>query len=702
MPNLSLDQLAALAANGAKDREIAATLGRPMTPDERAAVDRARLLARIKRKTRGPTSTADRVAKHQALHSLVDWRECEDPARRKRLEADPEAWLRWYLAATYRRPFETPHHAIIEGAVKASRTGGRFVVAAERGIGKSSLLWGLVLMFAITGEHPFPALLPWDEKAKKRAFRFWRSALCGNDRLGADYPEICAPFRHSKGVFQRLLSAVWKGGPNDGEMTGAGLAIGEGLIVLPDNRGCIGGATINGNPRGPNHPLPDGRVLRPTLILLDDVQDRQVARSPAQIEDTITIIDADVAAMNEAGTTLPILMSGTCIERDDVMAHYLESDNWDAARIPCVESWPDGWNDGEGPTAKLWQTWYGYYQDGKGATTFYRRNRAAMTTGMVLTAPSAFKKQKHIPDPFCGAMLAWHKLGPEAFASEKQQAPLKRGVTLYNLTARAICERTTDRQPGAVPEWVRLRVGATDINPSYGLTWTLLGFGPDQTSAVLGYGIHPMTIPSGATEAEQARAIYDALAAHGRTLAALPCRPETWFIDAGGAQFDIALRFALESGRLGCVQAIPATGRGARNYRPYGKGIIGKPREQCHMASDARGRKWVAWNADYWKEVAQKAWTGTAGAPGTCSLPAGHHRDFADQICREQLAAKAEMAGAMRWEWHTQPGRHDYGDCMAMCYMGAAWQGVGTSGAEPPRERPKARVVIYRPSERRP
>jgi len=164
-------------------------------------------------------------------------------------------------------------------------------------------------------------------------------------------------------------------------------------------------------------------------------------------------------------------------------------------------------------------------------------------------------------------------------------------------------------------------------------------------------------------------------------------------VDAGGSAFDVVLRFCAESIRACGLQATPATGRGARNYKPWGKSIIGKPREQCHMASDVRGRKWVAWHADYWREQAQKAWTGSAGAPGSCSLPAGHHTEFGEQICREQLAGKGEIGGAMQWVWHTQPGRHDYGDCMAMVFMGAAWGGIGTGGGETRRPR-KVAVII--------
>jgi hypothetical protein len=260
-------------------------------------------------------------------------------------------------------------------------------------------------------------------------------------------------------------------------------------------------------------------------------------------------------------------------------------------------------------------------------------------------------------------------------------------VTLYNLNADIICSRVSDLQPGQVPAWSRLRVAATDINWSYGLSWGILAFGQDQTGAVLGYGVHEMSVQPGATEAETARAIYEALVVHGRYLASLACRPEVWMIDASGTPFDTVLRFCSESIRLCGIQATPATGRGWKHYRPYGKSVVGKPREQCHLTIDLKGRKWISWHSDYWKEQAQKAWTGSVGAPGACSLPAGNHREFADQICREQLAGKSMVGPQMVWNFHTQPGPHDYGDVMGMAYMGAAWAGIGTQGVVMARPR---------------
>jgi len=327
MPDIPQDKLAALASTGATNREIEAALGRRMTAPEREAVDRARLARRVRRATRGPTTASERMHARTARHSLVEWRECENPARRKRLEADRPAWLRHYFPAVFSRPFESPHLTIIEGSTEAITTGGRFAVAAERGIGKSVIEWGLALTDVFTNASEFPAYVPWQASAVKRAFRFWKTALCFNPLLLADYPEFCAPFALSRGVAQRLAGTVWQGGPNDGKPTGAALAVTDGMIILPDSRGAIGSATINGNPRGLNHPTADGRVMRPTSAILDDVQDRDVAKSERMVQDTIAIIDGDVAGMGEAGKKLPMLMTGNCIATGDVMAHYLAADN---------------------------------------------------------------------------------------------------------------------------------------------------------------------------------------------------------------------------------------------------------------------------------------------------------------------------------------------------------------------------------------
>jgi len=47
------------------------------------------------------------------------------------------------------------------------------------------------------------------------------------------------------------------------------------------------------------------------------------------------------------------------------------------------------------------------------------------------------------------------------------------------------------------------------------------------------------------------------------------------------------------------------------------------------------------------------------------------------------------LSGKTEWKWK-ENNPHDYGDCMAMAYMGASMAGIGTGGyVEPARGRKK-------------
>jgi hypothetical protein len=644
-------------------------------------------LAQAVKRQRGPIHDSDKHTTATAERSKVDRVPCADPARRKRLEADPVKWLKHYLAATFTRPFETPHLQIIDGTMQAHATGGRFCVAAERGVGKSTVLWGLVLYLALSGQQRYPICVPWADKALKRAFRFWKMALCFNDALGADYPEVCAPFRHARGVAQRVATTRWRDTDNT---TGAQLTVGEGIIVLPDRLGCIGGSTINGNVRGLNHPQDDGTVIRPTLVLLDDVQDRGTAKSAMQVADTCDVIDGDVAGVGEAGSQVPMLMSGNCIVPDDVMAHYLASREWHGLRVPCVLTWPDGWEDDKSECRKLWREWYDRLTGNDGAAQFYRKNRKRMVAGMKLSAPAAFRRAEKTRDPLLGAMRAYHKMGHDAFMAERQQDPQRRAHSVYLLTPEIVQSRAQDRGPGVVPDWAQIVVAATDINPSYALTTAVVAFGANQVAAVLWYGLHKMTVAKETTEIEKRRIIYEHLAAHGRELAGLPCRPGSWFIDGGGSPEGCVIQFAFNAPQICGLTAACCFGRNAQQFRPVTKATYRvRQGEQYQHVSERRDRQWIIYNADYWREISQRGWTGEPGAPGSCSLPKGNHADFAYQCTREPLEKKGPgLRGNLEWAYHKTNDVHDYGDCMHMAYMGAAVAGIGTGGqVEAPRSR---------------
>ena len=209
-------------------------------------------------------------------------------------------------------------------------------------------------------------------------------------------------------------------------------------------------------------------------------------------------------------------------------------------------------------------------------------------------------------------------------------------------------------------------------------------------------GLYKVEIHGNKPTPEREAELYAALSAHGKQLGALPMKIDHWAIDAGGTNFDTTIRFCYNSTKICGVSALPFTGRGTKFYKPNGKTAVKKSaREECHLCLDVKKGvhiQWVAWHTDYWREIAQRAWLGEIGAPCSCSLYNGDHAEFAAQIILERLMGKAEVGGDMVWNWHTQPGPHDYGDCMSQGYAMAAYAGIGTSGRIVRRKQNRRRV----------
>jgi hypothetical protein len=283
----------------------------------------------------------------------------------------------------------------------------------------------------------------------------------------------------------------------------------------------------------------------------------------------------------------------------------------------------------------------------------------------------------------------------EQFWAEYQNEPRKAGVTVYELSADAIMAHATDRKAGVVPADVVQVVAGVDVNPSYGLTWGVVGF-TRLMAHVIDYGRHNLSVPKDMPEIESARIIHEGLVATFRLIAARGYQLNMIAFDVRGWNYEAAYNLSAVATRLAGVSTVGVMGFGARQYRPNYKGG-GRRGNNWHVVIDPKRRQYIACNADFWKEIAQKAWCAPADAPGSCTLPVGNHREFAEQICREPLLSKTETPLGVRWEYASLPGPHDMGDVMQMCYLGADVCGIGTGGARsmPPRRYMETRKAKY-------
>ena len=645
-------------------------------------------------------SVADRVARHRRHGRMIERRKPESITRRKRLEGDPEKWLVHYCGKTmFPYPFSHGHKAIISETIAAAKTGTGAAVAAPRGEGKTTVLRGVTVYLVSKKIVRFPVLVGWKHSDAKAAIRLWLRMLTDSAEFRADYPEFTQPFEHSTHA-TALKNLTWK----DTETgCGAMLDTADKLITLPDSLGAIAARSAQGDSKGLNVVLPDGTVLRPDFVIFDDAQDADRADNPTAVTDTVDVLENVFLGMAGPQRRLTAAAACTVEAENDVSEHWLNRPGWRSLRVSRIEEWPGGgaggdWPDPDCAAAKLWAAWNDIRLDAGDAEAieFYTEHKAALTDGMRVSWEERYDRERHDPDAMYAAMWDRYNLGADVFARGQQNRPIKKGVTLYALNANVILSRNNGAAVGAVPDWAFRVVATTDVNPSYALTTVVVAFGKDQRAAVLWYGLHQMDPPTRMemTDAEKRLIIYEALAKHSAPLAALPCRPNLWMIDGGGSPAETVIDFAANAPQICGIETVCVFGRAASVYRPTGKHKI-ITGEEHHRVMQSSTKQWVIFNADHWKENAQRSWTGSPGAPGSCSLPIGKHDDFAAQICREPLLGKGEVGGRMRWEWGHLPGPHDYGDCMAMAFMGAAACGIGTAGVVQQQNQQQRRKVRH-------
>jgi hypothetical protein len=166
--------------------------------------------------------------------------------------ADPVAWVRTWLPSLM--PLDPgPHHDTLLGALEDDGPVGRRLVAgAPRGSGKSTTaLTALPLVAAVRRSHRFVVIIRDNLPDAVSSVRGIRTLLESSPDLVKAYPWL------------RPLPG------EQGELHLAG-----GVIILARSTGSA--------IRGLNRILPDGSIARPDLVIGDDLEDDESARSTLQ------------------------------------------------------------------------------------------------------------------------------------------------------------------------------------------------------------------------------------------------------------------------------------------------------------------------------------------------------------------------------------------------------------------------------------
>ncbi len=149
--------------------------------------------------------------------------------------------------------------------------------------------------------------------------------LDGNDLLLEDFPEVVYPIQCLDGIANRCNGQLYKG-----ERTPIGWTAPE--IILPTIPGSNGSgaiikvAGITGRIRGMKYKRADGKTVRPTLVVLDDPQTDESARSLSQCATRESILAGAVLGLSGPGNKISGIMPCTVICPGDMANNILDRD----------------------------------------------------------------------------------------------------------------------------------------------------------------------------------------------------------------------------------------------------------------------------------------------------------------------------------------------------------------------------------------
>jgi hypothetical protein len=560
------------------------------------------------------------------------------------------------------------------------------------------------------GHREFVCLIGSDEGHAMDMLDSIKMELDGNDLLLEDFPEVVYPIQCLDGIANRCNGQLFKG-----QRTHIGWTAREIVLpTIPESKASgaiIKVAGITGRIRGMKYKRADGKTVRPTLVVLDDPQTDESARSLSQCATRESILAGAVLGLAGPGKKISGIMPCTVIRPGDMADNILDRDKhpeWNGERTKMVYSFP--------ANEKLWQQYAEIRAEslrlgnaGDEATEFYRANREAMDQGAVVAWPERFNH-----DELSAIQHAMNlKLQDEAaFFAEYQNEPLPEEVADDDeLTADQIANKLNRMKRGEVPIGCNHLTAFIDVQANL-LFYVVAAWEDDFTGYVIDYGTFPdqrrpyftlrdarLTLAGVTGAAGLEGAIYAGLEKLTTNLLGrawrrddgAELRVERCLIDANwGSATDVVYQFCRQSAHAGIV--LPSHGRfvGASS-QPFSE-YKRRPGDRVGLnwrVPNVHGKRAVRhalFDTNYWKSFVHARLAVPMGDRGCLSLfgdKPEQHRLFADHLTAE-YRVKTEGRGRTVDEWKLRPERADnhWFDCLVGCAVAASMQGVVLPGTD--------------------
>ena len=650
----------------------------------------------------------------RAAAEIGDLPNVKNPERKEKCRRNFGLFGKEYFPDIFVLPWSDDHLKAIKKIQQAVLLGLLFALAMPRGSGKSSLTKVGLLWAALYGHCPFSVYIAGSSEKARDGLEDIKTWIETNPLLAEDFPEVCYPVKKLERIATRQRAQRYHG-----EFTRIDWTSDHLVFPTIEGSACSGcvisSSGMKGSEiRGQQISTPDGRVMRPSLALVDDPQTTDSAWSNSQCERRFQVITGDILGMAGPGQKIAGLITCTVIRAGDLADMILDREknpDWKGERFKMMYSFPRN--------EKLWDE---YNQirvadlrndgTGKAATDFYIEHRAEMDAG----ARPAWEQRYNFDEASAVQHAMNLKFRNEAaFFAEYQNEPLKQESENECLTDSEIMEKVNGTPKGIIPENCQHLTCFVDVQKEV-LFWMVCAWEPNFTGYIVDYGAFPQQNKSRFTLRNLDKTLSKAYPGKGLEgwlyaglkdltddllsrvyRGAIPgaeYKISHLMIDANwGDSTDVVYQFCRQSPFAQII--MPSHGKyiGASSipfseYRKTKGDVFGFH----YMIPSLRGKRaiqHVLIDTNYWKSFVQARLATPMGDKGCVSLY-GHepteHIMLAEQLSAEYfvpVTAKERIVN----EWKMKPGAYDnhFLDCLVGCAVGASMKGASLNVVADPR-----------------
>ncbi len=203
--------------------------------------------------------------------------------------------------------------------------GGLFAMAMPRGSGKTTLAETACIWAMLTGAQQFVCLIGSDAGHARSMLESIKVEFETNERLLDDFPEAVFPIHALERIHNRAKGQLCGDKPTRIVWT-------ADEIVLPTIPGSKASGTIirvagiESRIRGMKFKRADGRAVRPSLVVLDDPQTYESARSDMQVRARMETLNGAILNLAGPGQKISGIMPCTVIRPGDMADQILDRD----------------------------------------------------------------------------------------------------------------------------------------------------------------------------------------------------------------------------------------------------------------------------------------------------------------------------------------------------------------------------------------